>query len=114
LWLVVNRTLNSAFNRIIPRHPKQTELKQKAKRSGLNWIKNKIWQVVKVLRSHGLRGKAPRACENMPPTLTLFVRFAAKSAACSLSATLTGARCGYRRAEFEKSKKQKLSPRKIY
>ena len=31
LWLVVNRTLNSASNRIITRHPKQTELKRKAK-----------------------------------------------------------------------------------
>ncbi len=33
-----------------------------------------------------MRGKASRACENMPPPLPLFVRFAAKNAACSLSA----------------------------
>ncbi len=53
--------------------------------------------------------KHPRACENMPPPLPLFVRFAAKSAACSLSAHGTVALCGYRRAEFDKKQRQKQS-----
>ena len=59
-----------------------------------------------------MRGKASRACEKMPPPLPLFVRFAAKSAACSLSAHGTVALCGYRRAEFDKKQGQsaKLAP----
>ena len=63
----------------------------------------------------GLRGKSTPRLQNMPPTLTLFVRFAAKSAACSLSATLTGAWCGYRRADLKRAKnKTKLhAPQKI-